>query len=214
MNTKVDLEVLASVLEKAETGPVIDEKVWDQQLIGAKVKELIAKYDISWDEDILVPSDDALADRLFAAGMELALESGVYCINTKRQMLWEQDELQKILDSSPDDLTVGEGDDTATIKHRVPEQAAHVTIIGGAYGTLIEEELYPVMVEGYAKEPLLEIIEPPSIPTARGRTIRIQSPCAVSSGASVPPDQIVTRGLYPRRRDPGDGSAFAPLRGI
>ena len=32
------------------------------------------------------------------------------------------------------------------------------------------------MVEAYAKEPLLDIIEPPSIPTARGRTIRIQSP--------------------------------------
>ena len=71
MNKKVDLEVLASVLEKAETGPVIDEKVWDQELIGAKVKELIAKYDITWDENTLVPSDDALADRLFAAGLEL-----------------------------------------------------------------------------------------------------------------------------------------------
>jgi methylamine--corrinoid protein Co-methyltransferase len=176
MKNKVDLEVLASVLEKAETGPVIDEKVWDQQLIGAKVKELISKYQISWDEGIFVPSDDDLADRLFAAGMELALDSGVYCLNTKRQMIWEAGELQKILDDSPDELTVGEGDDTTTIKHRVPEQAAHVTIIGGAYGTLIEEDLYRVMVEGYAKEPLLEIIEPPSIPTARGRTIRIQSP--------------------------------------
>ena len=94
MNNKIDLEVLASVLEKAETGPVIDEKVWDQQLIGAKVKELIAKYDLTWDESIFVPSDDALADRLFAAGMELALESGVYCITTKRQMQWEEGELQ------------------------------------------------------------------------------------------------------------------------
>jgi methylamine--corrinoid protein Co-methyltransferase len=173
---KVDLEVLASVLEKAETGPVIDEKMWDQQLIGAKVKDLINKYDISWDEATLVPSDDALADRLFDAGMELALESGVYCINTKRQMLWQLGELEKILDDSPAELTVGEGDDAATITHRVPEQAAHVTIIGGAYGTLIEEDLFSTMVEGYAKEPLLEIIEPPSIPTAHGRTIRIQSP--------------------------------------
>ncbi len=176
MEKNVDLESLASILDKTENGPVIDEKVWDKQLINAKVKELISKYEIKWDEDTLVPSDDALADRLFAAGLELALESGVYCLNTKRQMIWEPDELRGALNDAPAELQVGTGEDTVTIMHRKPEQAARVTIIGGAYGTLIEEELYGPMVEGYAKEPLLDIIEPPSIPTARGRTIRIQSP--------------------------------------
>ena len=176
MEKNVDLESLASILDKTENGPVIDEKVWDKQLINAKVKELISKYEIKWDEDTLVPNDDALADRLFAAGLELALESGVYCLNTKRQMIWEPDELQGALNDAPAELQVGTGEDTVTIMHRKPEQAARVTIIGGAYGTLIEEELYGPMVEGYAKEPLLDIIEPPSIPTARGRTIRIQSP--------------------------------------
>lgn len=176
MEKNVDLETLASILDKTESGPVIDEKVWDKQLIGAKVKELINKYEIKWDEDTLVPSDDALADRLFAAGMELALDSGVYCINTKRQMTWEPEELQGIIADSPAELLVGIGEDAVTIRHRKPEEAARVTIIGGAYGTLIEEDLYATMVEGYAKEPLLDIIEPPSIPTAHGRTIRIQSP--------------------------------------
>jgi methylamine--corrinoid protein Co-methyltransferase len=176
MTKIVDFEILASILDKTEQGPVIEEKVWDQQYISAKIKELITKYDIAWDENTLVPNDDALADRLFAAGMELALESGVYCINTKRQMAWEQEELQGIINTSPAELLVGSGEDTVTIRHRKPEEAKRVTIIGGAYGTLIEEELYGSMVEAYAKEPLLDIIEPPSIPTARGRTIRIQSP--------------------------------------
>lgn len=176
MEKTVDLETLASILDKTESGPVIDEKVWDQQLIGAKVKELISKYEINWDENTLVPSDDNLADRLFAAGLELALESGVYCLNTKRQMIWEPVELQNILSDAPAEFQVGSGDDAVTIQQRAPEQAARVTIIGGAYGTLIEEELYGPMVEAYAKEPLLDIVEPPSIPTARGRTIRIQSP--------------------------------------
>ena len=142
MTKNVDFEILASILDKTEQGPVIEEKVWDQQYISAKIKELITKYDINWDENTLVPSDDALADRLFAAGMELALESGVYCINTKRQMAWEQEELQGIIDTSPAELLVGSGEDTVTIRHRKPEEAKRVTIIGGAYGTLIDEELY------------------------------------------------------------------------
>jgi methylamine--corrinoid protein Co-methyltransferase len=173
---KKDFEYLASVLEKAGTGPIIDEKDWDRKYIGAKTKELIAKYDIRWDEDVLVPSDDDLADRLFQAGWELAFESGVFCLNTKRQMTWSQEELQGVVDSAPDELPVGEGVDQVVIKFRKPEEASRVTILGGAYGTLIEEELFGAMVEAYAKEPLIDIVEPPSIPTALGRTIRIQSP--------------------------------------
>jgi methylamine--corrinoid protein Co-methyltransferase len=172
----VDHEYLLTVLDKAEGGPVVEEKEWDQKFIGAKVKELVEKYEIDWDPVVLVPDDDSLADRLFQAGRELALASGAYCVSTRRQMIWEQSELDGVINSAPSELTVGEGDDTATIKHRRPEENAHVTPIGGAYGTLIPEELFIPMVTAYARESLLEIIETPSIPTAYGRTIRIQSP--------------------------------------
>ncbi len=176
---KENYEYLASVLEKADTGPVIEEKEWDYQYIGAKTKDLIKKYDISWDKDTYVPADDDLADRLYQAGWELALESGVYCRNTKKQMLWTEDELKGIIDSGPSELVVGTGDDEVVIRQRRPEQPSRVTILGGAYGTLIEEDLFGAMVEAYAKEPLIDIVEPPSIPTAFGRTIRIQSPWEV-----------------------------------
>jgi methylamine--corrinoid protein Co-methyltransferase len=176
MLNKNDFETLASILGKADQGPVIDENVWDRQYISKKVRDLVAKYDISWDEAVFIPSDDALADRLFEAAWELALDSGVYCINTKRQMLWSRDELQTVVDRAPAELSVGEGKDAVTIKYRRPEQPLRVTIIGGAYGTLIEEELFAAMVESYAKEPGLDIIEPPSISTALGHTIRIKSP--------------------------------------
>jgi methylamine--corrinoid protein Co-methyltransferase len=139
---KIDYEYMASVLEKADTGPVLDEKEWDQKYIGAKVKELIEKYDIAWNDEDFVPSNDDLADRLFQAGWELALESGVFCLNTKRQMVWDQDELQGTVDAAPSELPVGVGDDQVVIKFRKPEEAARVTVLGGAYGTLIEEELF------------------------------------------------------------------------
>ncbi len=176
---KHDFEYVASVLEKADTGPILDEKNWDQKYIGAKSKEMIEKYDITWNDGDLIPSDDDLADRLFQAAWEFALESGMLCLNTKRQMVWDHDELQRVVDSAPDELPVGEGADQVIIQFRNPEEAARVTILGGAYGTLIEEELFGAMVEAYARETLLDIIEPPSIPTALGRTVRIQSPWEV-----------------------------------
>ncbi len=176
---KENIEYLAAVLEKADTGQVIEEKEWDYQYIGAKTRELIKKYDISWDQETFVPSDDDLADRLYQAGWDLAVESGVYCVNTKKQLKWNEAELQSVIASAPSELVVGTGDDEVVIRQRRPEQPSRVTVLGGAYGTLIEEELFGAMVEAYAKESLLDIIEPPSISTAFGRTIRIQSPWEV-----------------------------------
>ena len=176
MKKTVDYEHLLAVLEKAEQGPVVDEKEWDTRFIGTKTKDLIQKFDINWDPNMLVPNDDALADRLFEASWELALDSGAYCVSTRRRMVWDEVEFQHAIDTAPRELTVGEGEDQVTITFRRPEQAARVTVIGGAYGTLVPEELFIPMVTAYAKEPLLDIIETPSIPTAYGRTIRIRSP--------------------------------------
>ena len=76
---------MLSVLDKAENGPVLEEKDWDLKYIHQAIKGLIEKYDIKWDAGTMVPSDDALADRLWEAGMELARETGVYCLETKRR---------------------------------------------------------------------------------------------------------------------------------
>jgi len=170
------MDYILSVLDKAETGPVVDEKDWDRKKIGATVKELTKEFDIAWDSDTYLTVDDDLADRLFAAGMELALRSGVYCVNTSRQMLWDRDELAGALDRAPAEITAGEGDDAVTFRSRRPDDASRVGVIGGAYGTLISEELFLPLFQAYAKEPLLEVIETPSLPTTRGRPTRLGSP--------------------------------------
>ena len=169
-------DYILSVLDKAENGPVVEEREWDKQYISKKSRELLKKYDITWDKTTMVPSDDALADRLYAAAMELARESGVWCINTKRRMIWDQDELDGAVQRAPRHLTVGAGSSTHTIINRVPESSGNVTILGGAYGTPIEEEYFLPMVQAYAQEPLVDIVEPPSLVTAYGHTVRSASP--------------------------------------
>lgn len=85
---KVDNDFVIKVLDKAESGPLIEEKEWDQRYIYQTIQELIARYDIHWDRNsTAVPSDDALADRVYAAGFELACRSGVYCIDSHRRMV-------------------------------------------------------------------------------------------------------------------------------
>ena len=44
-------EYMLSVLDKAENGPVVEEKDWDIKYINQTIKELIQKYDIQWDKE-------------------------------------------------------------------------------------------------------------------------------------------------------------------
>jgi methylamine---corrinoid protein Co-methyltransferase len=169
-------DYMLSVLDKAENGPVVEEKDWDLQYINHNIKELVKKYDIGWEKDVLVPSDDALADRLYAAGRELALEVGVYCLDTKRQMKWSPDELDYILSTAPDEETIGTGDDQVTIRHRMPEENTRVTTIGGPYGTPVSEELYVPIMVSYAQERVLDYIDVASLVSTHGRPIKAGSP--------------------------------------
>lgn len=174
---KVAPELVASVLEKTENGPVLEEKDWDRKYINQKIKELVDTFDIHWEKDFFgVPSDDALADRLFEAGFQLALESGLYCIDTGRQMLWSKAELLDVLENAPTEVTVGEGEDQVTFRKRNVEEDTRVGVIGGPYGIPVPEDLYLTVLKSYVQESLFDIVDSPSLQTTYGNSIRAGSP--------------------------------------
>ena len=174
---KVDPQLIGSVLNKTETGLVVDENEWDRQYINQTVKDLVKKFDITWDKKFYgVPSDDALADRVFEAGFELAVQSGLYCVDTKRRMAWTVDELKDVLANAPVEVTAGEGKDQVTFRRRNVEENSRVGVIGGPYGVPFPEELFVPVVKAYAQEKIFDIVDNPSLETTYGYKIRAESP--------------------------------------
>jgi methylamine---corrinoid protein Co-methyltransferase len=169
-------DYMLSVLDKAENGPVIEEKEWDRQYINKEIKRLIKKYDVQWDAETMVPDDNALADRVFEAGMELATNTGIYCIDTKRQMKWTQDELQMVIDSTPIEEVLGSGEGKVIIKPRRPDDDSPIVCVGGPYGTQVPEELYVPIMQSYAQEKIIDWIDDASLISTHGRPIRAGSP--------------------------------------
>jgi methylamine--corrinoid protein Co-methyltransferase len=169
-------EYMLSVLDKTESGPMVDENEWDLRYINHTIKGLVKKFDIQWEKGVMVPSDDALADRLFQAGMELAREVGLYCLETRRQMKWNQDELDFILSTAPGEETIGLGNDRVTIRHRFPDENTPITTIGGPYGTPVPEELFVPIMVSYAQEKVLDYIDNATLTTTHGRPIKAGSP--------------------------------------
>ena len=169
---------LLTVLDRMDNGPVMDEKDFDK-LIAKTVRKLIKKYDLQYDRDDAILTSDEMADRFFAAGLELACTAGVYCTDTHVQMLFTEEEIRQALRWAPDQVTIGSGLDQCTIVSRRPEDPVVPKIVGGGFGAPIPEEWFSAVMESYAKEPVIDSIVGCNFYTAHGRTPKTRSPWEV-----------------------------------
>ena len=175
---------LLDILDRIESGPIIEESQWDMFMVPNEISRLQAEFDIDLAAlgDTLVPGDDALADRLFAAGLALAERLGVYCVTTSRQLKFNQAEILAALAVAPTEVTIGEGSDRHTERKRRVEDPGPPTIKGGGVGTPIPEELYLAVHQSYAQEPLVDAMINCTLERVYGREIRSRSPWEVLGG--------------------------------
>src|SRR5512147_197956 len=117
---------LLDVLDRAEAGPIVEESQWDMFMVPMEVSRLQMELDINLGRlgDTLVPADDALADRVFEAGLTLAETLGVYCVSTSRQVKFTRAEILAALAIAPTEVTFGEGPDCHTERKRRVEDSA------------------------------------------------------------------------------------------
>lgn len=184
MELSREYQILLQTLDKAEHGPIIDESEWDKQIITNTTERLLKEYDIGWDPKSApcVFADDDFADRVYEAAFQMALEVGVYCLDTNRRMLWTEEELIEILAISKESITIGVGSDQNTIIKRVPDDKRPAEVTGGPIGVPVPEELYSKYLEAYARESGLGSISPPTLMSAYGRPIRAGSPWEAVGG--------------------------------
>jgi len=173
---------LLEVLGRAETGPIIEEKEFEAKLIPSAVKRLIGKYGVKFDRRVIVPCDDDLVDRIFQAGLEFAVEVGMYCQDTNRCITWTEAEYLEGLRSCPGEAVMGTGNDTVRIKPRMPESERTPTFVGGPFGVPVPEEMFVPIMLSYAQEPLIDVIENPTIERVYGHAIKAASPWEVLGG--------------------------------
>jgi methylamine--corrinoid protein Co-methyltransferase len=170
---------LIEVLHRAETGPIIDEMEFERRLVAPTIRNLVKQYDIHYDKSVFVPSDDDLADRVFQAGLDLAVDVGMFCQSTSRRITWTRNELEEGLRFCPSEVTLGWGNDAVTARARKPDDDARVIVAGGAYGTPVPESMYIPMSLSYLKEPVIELIDNPSLETVYGYPVKAGSPWEV-----------------------------------
>jgi len=170
---------LLDVVNRALTGKPILERDYDLGL-ARKVKEVVKEYDIKYDPDTLVPSDDSLADDVFKAAFDLFCEVGAYCTDTGRVIKFDENEIKEGLKTAPSKLTFGEGADARTLIPRKPESTIPPFCFIGAGGAPVSsEEIFLSLVEGYASIPLTDSITTPALTSVNGIRIRPGTPLEI-----------------------------------
>ncbi len=165
------------VVERAATGPVCSEHDFDLGILVPNIRKVVKKYDIKYDAGNPVPDDDGLADRVWAAGLELATETGVWCRTTERRILFTREEIQGALAFGPRGVVFGAGLDAKAMPRRKPEDSTPPWCSVGAGGGPVSTEANVLsLVKAYAENHLGDSITTPSLTNVDGQLVTAGSP--------------------------------------
>ena len=170
----------STIVDRALTGPICTERDFDLEIFVPNLRDVLAKYDIKYDPNNPVPADDDLADRVWQAGIEFLSNTGVYCVDTERRILFTKDEIAEALKTGPQGVILGAGKDAKTMPKRLPEDKALPWCSVGACGSPVSSEWNLLnLVKAYAENPLGDSIATPSLASLDGREVVAGSPLGV-----------------------------------
>ncbi len=171
------MTLLLDVMERAFTGKPCTERDYDLNIFSKKLKEIVKEYDIKYDPDNPVPSDNSVADDVFNAGFDFFCEVGSYFQDTGRVIKFSEDEIKKAIKSAPSEIILGEGTDAKKFISRKPESNVPPWCFIGAGGAPISSDEYLLkLVEAYGSIPLANSITIPSLTSVSGSRIRPGTP--------------------------------------
>jgi methylamine---corrinoid protein Co-methyltransferase len=143
---------------RSEQGQILSEKEFDLKRYWKNLVRITKKYEITYDSEILVPCEEQyeLLDRIFAAGKELLLDTGIYNITTGRLINFDPRDIEEAIALAHDTVVLGSGDDRVEVKYTglTAEKAPPVKgrVLGPQSPEIIEK-----VFESFTKEPLINI---------------------------------------------------------
>jgi methylamine--corrinoid protein Co-methyltransferase len=176
------LVTFLEILERSQNGPLCTGKDWDVRIIPKKCMEKVKEYGIKYDPSTPVPSDNGLADAVFQAGFELALETGIFCLSTERIIKFEEEELREAVMEAPKEARIGRGIDEKVLKLRKMDERQPPLALVGPMGIDLSENLYIPIVQSVAQYRIVDQVINGFLNTVNGNEVRTGSPMELLAG--------------------------------
>lgn len=145
------------IWKRSISGREVDKTDWDLEYVVMPVKRLVSEYDLSWDKEQIIPQDCKMIQRLFAAGLELAIYSGVYCISTGRVIKFSQDEIANAMYRVPQRLRMGTGEDCRWLFSRRVRDERYPIIWAGNPGAPTPDKIFVPCVKSWMQESIVDL---------------------------------------------------------
>jgi len=148
------------ILDRTMTGPIMKEEDFEVEFFPQRIAEIVARHKIEWDPDEPVMADPGMADEIFQAGIELLVEVGLYCKDTKRIVKFTEEEIKEVIRTRKSEVTFGKDRDAITLKPRAPGDKQHpYTFFPAGIGTS-NLDLYKRHALTVAQEPTCDGLIP------------------------------------------------------
>ena len=180
----------SEVVDRALNGPICAEKEFDMEILVPELARVVKKFEIQYDPQNPIPSDDDLADRVFAAAAEFYTNVGTYCIDTERRILFTHEEIKDALACANEGVWVGEGNERSYLKWRKPESKERPFLSLGAAGAPVStEDILFRVAKGFASIPISNGMTTPALTIMDGQRTMAGSPLEME--ASIRNVQLV-----------------------
>jgi len=161
-------------------GQRVPEKEWDYQIIPRNAHIMKERYDISFGDEF-IPEDADLADRLFIAGVDMLVTTGIYNPDLGTVLSIEEDEIYEGFKMAPKKLELGSGKDHCSCKARRGNSLRKPIIQGGPTGSPVSESIFSQLIEAYAQEPTVDTIVSGVLGTIDGRQVLTNTPWEIKA---------------------------------
>ncbi|MHC4913439.1 MAG: monomethylamine:corrinoid methyltransferase, partial [Planctomycetota bacterium] len=121
---------------------------FDLDRLYATLASLVSKYDIKYAPDNPVPSDDALADKVFDAAVDFFVQCGVYIQSTKTVVSFSRQEVSEAMANHNGDCHFGEGKEAQIFRSRKPDSSTRPWCHVGSGIVASTEEIASKIVQG------------------------------------------------------------------
>ena len=151
---------LLEVAERARTGHKLTDKEWGLTLFKT-LQGLITKHNLKQESpERFFEVDDAYADALFQAAIDLLCELGVYCTHTHRTIQFSEEEVREALREVPSTVTIGAGRDQRVWRKRVIEDSHPPGINVAGHGPWSDALIsLPIIVRELVRHDRVDLIE-------------------------------------------------------
>jgi hypothetical protein len=157
---------LLEIAERADKGPRMLEKDWELNLFK-QISSYINKYGIKYDSSEFFNTDEKILDCVLEGAIDFIAKNGVYCITTKRCIRFEEHEIRKAIQETPNAVVMGEGKDARVFRQRKIEEDEPLGLCPGHHSPF-SSEIVPSVIKNFAQIPRADFLEGPNLVECNG----------------------------------------------